>query len=85
MNNYSYPKRIRSIFKQPERSNVDIGYPDSDPDIDNPDPIQIYDPGAFDALVNRRETNRNSEHSFPNFKVDIPQLNFKKGIRTYYK
>jgi hypothetical protein len=82
MNNYSYPKRFIPIFKQPERwtqSNVDIDYPD------NPDPIQIYDPGAFDALVNHRETNRNNEHSFPKFKVDFPQPNFKNGTRTYFK
>jgi hypothetical protein len=41
MNNYSYPKRYRPINKPPERLIEDIGYPDLDPDIENPDPIQI--------------------------------------------
>jgi hypothetical protein len=58
MNNYSYHKRFIPLFKPPERSNVDICYPD--PDTENPDPIQIYDPGAFDALVNYRVNNRNN-------------------------
>jgi hypothetical protein len=53
MNNYSYPKRFIQKPKRPERwtqSNEDNDYPY------NPDPMQIYDPDAFDALVNHSET-----------------------------